>query len=164
MLHRRAAWLPAFAGPPLACAHVLSVLTWHAPAQVLTGEMEPTTGTVWKHPNMRFAYVAQHAFHHIEQHLDKTPNQYIQWRYATGEDRENLVKVGRVVTDAEQAAMEKLVLHDGVKKQVDKLLSRCACCESSHPSVCQRTACYFLGSANLRDCRFAPAELWHVVQ
>ena len=97
-----------------------------SPAQVLTGEMEPTTGTVWKHPNMRFAYVAQHAFHHIEQHLDKTPNQYIQWRYATGEDRENLVKVGRVVTDAEQAAMEKLVLHDGVKKQVDKLLSRCA--------------------------------------
>lgn len=99
---------------------------WPSPAQVLTGEMEPTTGTVWKHPNMRFAYVAQHAFHHIEQHLDKTPNQYIQWRYATGEDRENLVKVGRVVTEAEQAAMEKLVLHDGVKKQVDKLLSRCA--------------------------------------
>ncbi len=97
-----------------------------ADAQVLTGEMEPTTGTVWKHPNMRFAYVAQHAFHHIEQHLDKTPNQYIQWRYATGEDRENLVKVNRVVTAEEAAAMEKLVLHDGVKKQVDKLLSRCA--------------------------------------
>ena len=113
--------------------------------QVLTGEMEPTTGTVWKHPNMRFAYVAQHAFHHIEQHLDKTPNQYIQWRYATGEDRENLVKVGRVVTDAEQAAMEKLVLHDGVKKQVDKLLSRCAAHTSllrvlaSSPPVCLLT-------------------------
>jgi len=24
---------------------------------------------------LRVAYVAQHAFHHIEQHLDKTPNQ-----------------------------------------------------------------------------------------
>lgn len=35
--------------------------------KVLTGETEPTTGTVWKHPNMRIAYVAQHAFHHIEQ-------------------------------------------------------------------------------------------------
>ena len=100
----------------------------NASTQVLTGEMEPTTGTVWKHPNMRFAYVAQHAFHHIEQHLDKTPNQYIQWRYATGEDRENLVKVNRIVTKDEQAAMEKLVLHDGIKKQVDKLLSRCASC------------------------------------
>ena len=30
---------------------------------------------MWRHPNLRVAYVAQHAFHHIEQHLDKTPNQ-----------------------------------------------------------------------------------------
>ena len=35
--------------------------------KVLTGEIEPTSGSVWKHPNMRIAYVAQHAFHHIEQ-------------------------------------------------------------------------------------------------
>ena len=35
--------------------------------KVLTGEMEPTYGNVWRHPNMRVAYVAQHAFHHIEQ-------------------------------------------------------------------------------------------------
>ena len=35
--------------------------------KVLTGEMEPTYGSVWRHPNMRVAYVAQHAFHHIEQ-------------------------------------------------------------------------------------------------
>merc|ERR1712093_74654 len=33
----------------------------------------------------RVAYVAQHAFHHIEAHLDKTPNEYIRWRYANGE-------------------------------------------------------------------------------
>merc|ERR1711918_62739 len=51
--------------------------------KVLTGEMEPTLGTVWKHPNLRLAYVAQHAFHHIEQHLTKTPVQYILWRYQT---------------------------------------------------------------------------------
>ena len=36
---------------------------------------------MWKHPNARVAYVAQHAFHHIEQHLDKTPNEYIRWRF-----------------------------------------------------------------------------------
>lgn len=35
--------------------------------KVLTGELEPSYGTVWRHPNMRVAYVAQHAFHHIEQ-------------------------------------------------------------------------------------------------
>lgn len=52
---------------------------------------------MWKHPNLRVAYVAQHAFHHIENHLDMTPNQYIQWRYATGEDRESLDKVSRKV-------------------------------------------------------------------
>ena len=40
--------------------------------KLLTGEVEPQEGTVWKHPNARVAYVAQHAFHHIEQHLDKT--------------------------------------------------------------------------------------------
>ena len=39
--------------------------------KVLTGEVEPVAGTVWKHPNLRIAYVAQHAFHHLEKHLDK---------------------------------------------------------------------------------------------
>jgi energy-coupling factor transporter ATP-binding protein EcfA2 len=49
--------------------------------KLLTGETLPTTGTVWKHPNLRIAYVAQHAFHHIEEHLDKTPAQYLWWRF-----------------------------------------------------------------------------------
>lgn len=61
--------------------------------KLLTGELEPQVGDVWKHPNARVAYVAQHAFHHIEQHLNKTPNEYIRWRYANGEDKESLVKV-----------------------------------------------------------------------
>merc|ERR1712070_1255075 len=70
--------------------------------KVLTGEMEATEGTVWKHPNLRLAYVAQHAFHHIEQHLTKTPNEYIRWRYANnGEDKESLVKVTMQFTDEE---------------------------------------------------------------
>ena len=50
--------------------------------KILTGELETNDGLVWRHPNCRIAYVAQHAFHHIEKHLDKTPNQYIQWRCA----------------------------------------------------------------------------------
>merc|ERR1712157_59953 len=40
--------------------------------KLLVGEIEPQEGDVWKHPNARIAYVAQHAFHHIESHLDKT--------------------------------------------------------------------------------------------
>lgn len=66
--------------------------------KLLTGELETAEGTVWKHPNLRVAYVAQHAFHHIEQHLDKTPNDYIAWRYASGEDREAQEKASAQVS------------------------------------------------------------------
>merc|ERR1712106_808425 len=76
--------------------------------KLLVGEIEPQTGDVWKHPNARIAYVAQHAFHHIEMHLTKTPNEYIRWRYANnGEDKESLVKVSMIFTEAEEALQKK---------------------------------------------------------
>merc|ERR1712054_192277 len=101
--------------------------------KVLTGELEATEGLVWKHPSLRLAYVAQHAFHHIEQHLEKTPGQYILWRYQTGEDREALNKVSREYTKEELAKMaEALVIDvkgaDGkitkVKKVIDRITTR----------------------------------------
>jgi elongation factor 3 len=92
--------------------------------KLLTGELEPQDGVVWKHPNLRVAYVAQHAFHHVEQHLEKTPNQYIQWRYAIGEDREGLTKVARKVTDDDVAAMDRVHVIDGEKRKVGKLVAR----------------------------------------
>ena len=92
--------------------------------KMLTGEIEPTVGNIWRHPNLRIAYVAQHAFHHIEQHLDKTANEYIRWRYATGEDREAEDKVYRKITDQEREKLEaKLMIH-GVKRQFEKIVSR----------------------------------------
>lgn len=51
------------------------------------------SGTIWRHPNLGMAYVAQHAFHHVEQHLESSPSEYIRWRFARGEDREELNKV-----------------------------------------------------------------------
>ena len=30
------------------------------------GHAAEQDGVVWKHPNLRVAYVAQHAFHHVE--------------------------------------------------------------------------------------------------
>lgn len=58
--------------------------------KVLTGEVVPQVGEVWRHPNARVAYLAQHAFHHIEDHMNKTPNEYIRWRYANnGEVRQS---------------------------------------------------------------------------
>jgi len=93
--------------------------------KALTGELEPQEGTVWKHPNLRVAYVAQHAFHHIENHLDKTPNQYIQWRYASGEDREGVESAFRKISDEEAKKMAQVIkAPDGTKKVVDKLLGR----------------------------------------
>jgi len=75
--------------------------------KLLVGEIEPQEGEVWKHPNARIAYVAQHAFHHIENHLNKTPNEYIRWRYANnGEDKESLVKVTMQFSD-EEIKMQK---------------------------------------------------------
>lgn len=81
-----------------ACPCAAPLLLCSTMIKLLTGELEAESGLVWKHPNLRVAYVAQHAFHHIENHLDMTPNQYIQWRYATGEDRESLDKVSRKVS------------------------------------------------------------------
>eukprot|EP01134_Creolimax_fragrantissima_P004348 CFRG4348T1 len=77
--------------------------------KLLTGELYPDEGSgeVWKHPNVRIAYVAQHAFHHIESHLEKTPNEYIRWRYEHGKDKEALEKVTLIATDEEKAQMAK---------------------------------------------------------
>ena len=52
------------------------------------------------------AYVAQHAFHHIEHHLEMTPNEYIRWRYEGGADREGVEKVTMKLTEEEEAAMK----------------------------------------------------------
>lgn len=77
--------------------------------KVLTGELEPTTGTVWKYPNCRVGYIAQHAFHHIENHLEKTPNEYIRWRYQFGDDREGLDKASMKLSEADKEELAKPV-------------------------------------------------------
>jgi elongation factor 3 len=93
--------------------------------KVLTGELEASAGSVWKHPNLRVAYVAQHAFHHIEKHLTKTPVEYIQWRFAPGEDREALEKVTvQLTSDDWESLAAKIVSPDGTKRQIEKLLRR----------------------------------------
>jgi elongation factor 3 len=92
--------------------------------KLLTGELEPTSGTVWKHPNLRIAYVAQHAFHHVEKHLDKTPVEYILWRFAIGEDREALDKASMKTNEEEEKKMREKVMMEGAKRKVEKLLRR----------------------------------------
>merc|ERR1711977_24693 len=75
---------------------------------VLTGELIPTIGDVYTHENIRIAYIKQHAFAHIDHHLEKTPSEYIQWRFQTGEDRETMDRANKIVTDEDEKAMDKI--------------------------------------------------------
>merc|ERR1719163_509141 len=90
--------------------------------KMLIGEIIPNEGEgkgdITRHPNMRLAYVAQHAFHHIESHLEKTPVNYLEWRFSGGMDREGQAKNFLELTEDE----EKLI---GQKiGQVEKLVGR----------------------------------------
>merc|ERR1712100_772933 len=58
--------------------------------KVLVGEQMPTEGAIWKTAGLRLAYVAQHAFHHLEKHMGETPVQYTMWRFAGNDDKESL--------------------------------------------------------------------------
>lgn len=63
--------------------------------KILIGELKTEQGVVTKHPDLRMAYIAQHAFHHLEKHLHKTPTQYIMWRFAGNEDKEGLDNINK---------------------------------------------------------------------
>jgi len=58
------------------------------------------------HPNLRIAYVAQHAFYHVEQHMDDSPVAYIQWRFRDGFDKEKLESEAYRITPEEQKAID----------------------------------------------------------
>ncbi|USP81164.1 [NU+] prion formation protein 1 [Curvularia clavata] len=94
--------------------------------KMLTGETIPQEGTVEKHPNLRIGYIKQHALEHVEMHLEKTPNQYLQWRYANGDDREVLMKQTRVLTAEDKAQMETPIdLGDGRgPRKIEALIGR----------------------------------------
>merc|ERR1712226_791500 len=75
--------------------------------KALVGEQAPSKGTVWKAPGMRMAYVAQHAFHHLEKHMSSTPTQYIMWRFAGNDDKESLEFKTQDLSVDEEAARAK---------------------------------------------------------
>lgn len=85
---------------------------------VLTGELIPTSGDVYVHENCRIAYIKQHAFAHIDNHLDKTPSEYIQWRFQTGEDRETMDRANKIITEDDVNAMNKIYKIEGTQRRV----------------------------------------------
>ncbi|CAH7690725.1 P-loop containing nucleoside triphosphate hydrolase protein, partial [Phakopsora pachyrhizi] len=93
--------------------------------KLLTGETVPDSGKIEKHPNLRVAYVAQHAFHNIGSHLEKTAVQYISWRYQDGHDREQAMKASRILTEEEKKQMEVPIEgRTGEKRKIEMIIGR----------------------------------------
>ena len=85
---------------------------------VLVGKQLPTSGSIWKAAGLRLAYVAQHAFHHPEKHMQETQTQYIMWRFAGNDDKESIeFKSDELSVDEESARSVKWCI-DGVTGSV----------------------------------------------
>jgi elongation factor 3 len=91
---------------------------------VLTGELIPTQGEIYQHENIRIAYIKQHAFAHIDNHLDSTPSEYIQWRFQTGEDRETMDRANKIITEDDEQAMNKIFKIQDTQRRIIGIHSR----------------------------------------
>jgi len=81
----------------------------------LLGELKPTTGTISKVQGCRVAYMSQHAFHHIESHLEISATAYIMQRFAGGEDNESLENLANLgaTKDKENEKVKKMMYKEG---------------------------------------------------
>mmetsp|Transcript_128228 Transcript_128228/g.399261 ORF Transcript_128228/g.399261 Transcript_128228/m.399261 type:complete len:1032 (-) Transcript_128228:292-3387(-) len=81
----------------------------------LLGELKPTSGTISKVQGSRVAYMSQHAFHHIESHLDISATAYIMQRFAGGEDNESLENLANLgaTKETENKKAKKMIYKDG---------------------------------------------------
>ena len=80
---------------------------------MLVGETQPSNIGACKlyiHHNLRIAYVSQHAFHHVEQHLEEAPAKYIQWRFKDAYDKEKINSEAYRISDEEQARIDEFEL------------------------------------------------------
>lgn len=75
--------------------------------KLLVGEIEPNQGFIDRHPNLRVAYIQQNVTSALEGHFDKTPVEYIMWRYRLGFDREQSDKSTITFTPEELEAIKE---------------------------------------------------------
>lgn len=93
--------------------------------KVLTEEVVPQEGKVEKHPNLRVAILHQHAFHHLEQHYEKSACDYIRWRYSDGADKEQTEKANRKISEEEAEQLAKPITStSGVSRHVEFIVGR----------------------------------------
>ncbi len=94
--------------------------------KLLTGEVIPSSGQGREAPQ------SAHRIHQAARPgargnaSGEDPNQYLQWRYAHGDDREVHMKQTRVLSDQDREQMEKFVdVGDGKgKRQIESLVGR----------------------------------------
>merc|ERR1712039_341616 len=81
----------------------------------LLGELKPTSGTIMKVQGARVAYMSQHAFHHIENHLDISATAYIMQRFAGGEDNESLENLANLgaTKETDDFKAKRMIYKDG---------------------------------------------------
>ena len=80
---------------------------------MMVGDSQPSNlgqCRFWIHHNLRVAYVSQHAFFHVEQHLDEAPAKYIQWRFKDSYDREKIESEGYRISPEEQKRIDDFQL------------------------------------------------------
>jgi len=73
--------------------------------KMLVGDTQPSNlgaCKFFRHHNLRIAYVAQHSFHHVEQHYEQSPCDYIAWRFKDAYDREKFLSEGYRISEEEQ--------------------------------------------------------------
>lgn len=83
--------------------------------KMLVGETQPSNLGACKlyiHHNLRIAYVSQHAFFHVEQHLEDAPAAYIQWRFKDAYDKEKLMSEAYKISEDEQKLIDDFGLED----------------------------------------------------
>jgi len=81
--------------------------------KMLVGETQPSNLGACKlfiHHNLRIAYVSQHAFFHVEQHLEDAPAKYIQWRFKDAYDKEKLMSEAYRISEDEQKLIDEFQL------------------------------------------------------
>lgn len=98
---------------------------------LLAGELLPPddeageVSAVWRHRNLRFAYIAQHHFFHLSDFQKCTPLHYMQVRFRNGWDEETQKRLTLPQSpEEEQYRRDMAAKHGKRNKEVEAVLSR----------------------------------------
>jgi elongation factor 3 len=97
--------------------------------KLLVNEIEQDQGIIEKHPNLRLAYIPQNVTSILKGHEDKSPVEYIMWRYRLGADclqtekkalkmsDEEIEEIKRIAKDNKTFVIKELVARKTGKRE-----------------------------------------------